>query len=108
MPFIPRLLKTFPDFLRNIYTFAVIRRRHMILLFKNPAEMLRGPVSDNPADLTDRNIGGFQQFFSARHFTFLYNSGKCLPRLPVDQPAQKRLAVMKCIRQSFILFTDRS
>lgn len=84
-PFILRFFKTFLIAAGKVNTFAVIRRRYLILLFENPAEMFRRSVSDNPADLTDRNTGRFQKFFSAHHFTVLHNFRKCLSRLPVYQ-----------------------
>ena len=47
MPFILPFFKIFLITAGKVDTFAVIRRRYLILLFENPAEMFRRRIADN-------------------------------------------------------------
>ena len=84
-PFILRFFKTFLIAAGKVNTFAVIRRRYLILLFENPAEMFRRSVSDHFTDSADGNTGRFQKLFPVGQLTVLNNFRKGLPRLSVYQ-----------------------
>lgn len=68
MPFVLRFFKTFLISAGKVNTFAIIRRRYLIFLFENPAEMFRRRITDNLTDPADWNIGGFQQLFRRHSF----------------------------------------
>lgn len=85
MPFVLRFFKTFLISAGKVNTFAVIRRRYLILLFENPAEMFRRSVSDHFTDSADGNTGRFQKLFPVGQFTVLNNFRKGLPRLSAYQ-----------------------